>query len=138
MSADYILRLIQQISMILAGIISQRQRGQTTRALEEIEKSCLEHVGLPLIVIKQSTPEDLAALLETGGHLRVTRSLILAELLREEAIICEMNGNAPSASISYAHAERLLCDALPFLGPGEKEHFEGRLADISAKRRDLG
>ncbi len=124
--------------MVLAGIIHQRKQGQTEAARQEIERACLEQIGLPFSLIKQSAPADIAVLLQSGGHLRVTRSLILAELLSEDAVLCELRGNAPAAAISYAHAEKLLADSLPFLGPEEKTHFETRLADISAKRRDLG
>ncbi|MGH8018426.1 MAG: hypothetical protein ACREIA_09070 [Opitutaceae bacterium] len=138
MSADYILRLVQQISMVLAGIIHQRKQGQTDAAMHEIERVCLEQTGLPFSLIKQSAPDDVAELLKSGGDLRITRSLILAELLSEEAVLCELRGNAPAAATSYAHAEKLIADSLPFLGPEEKTHFEARLADVSAKQRDLG
>lgn len=136
--ADYILRLVEQISRILAGIIHQKRLGRGEHALAGVEQACLEQVGLPLELIKQASPEQLLALLRSGGDIWVTRSLILAELLREEAEICELRGNAPSAALSYAHASRLIVDALPFLNDDEKRHFEILLDHIESKRRDLG
>lgn len=136
--ADYLMRLINQIAAAIAGIIAKRSKGEIAEAVEEIERTCLEQVGLPLIVFKQSTPDAVAELLANAGALRVPRSLLLAELLVQDALIAESVGNPVAAALGYTHAERLLRDSLPSLGPDDEKACLEKLDMIAAKRRDLG
>lgn len=138
MASDYILRMIEQVAMMIAAIIARRQRGDLAGAAGEIEEKCLQHIGLPLAVIRQSTPEAVAELLAAGGGLRHPRSILLAELLIQDAGISELRGDPPFAAIAYAHAARLLADSLPVLSGDDLAHYEGRLAEVNAKLRDIG
>jgi hypothetical protein len=137
MAADYILRMIQQAAMMLASIIARKERGDLPGAAREIEEKCLQTVGLPLAVIKQSTPDSLAELLAAGGALRPARSIALAELLIQDAELCERQGDPVLAVLAYAHAARLLADSLGALSGEDFTHYQSKLEDVDAKLRDL-
>jgi hypothetical protein len=134
---DYIIRLLQQLGAVLAAIAGKKTSGDLAGAEQEIAEQCLRHTGLPLVVVKQSSPEDLAALLAMGGALQVPRALLLAELLREEAELNELRGNPPGAVLSYRQALRLIEDALPTLRGEDETVFRERQATIATKVRDL-
>lgn len=124
--------------MMLAQIVAKKTRGDVSGAAAEIEEQCLQHIGLPLILIKQSSPDAVAGLLASGGALRTTRAILLAELLLQDAELSELRGNPPEAVLSYSHAQRLLADVVGALNPDEQAHYRDQLANIAAKLRDLG
>ncbi|HEX2099126.1 MAG TPA: hypothetical protein VHF69_00600 [Candidatus Synoicihabitans sp.] len=138
MPQDYILRLLQQLGAIVATILGKRAAGDLDGAEAEIAEQCLRHTGLPLVVVKQSTPEALAQLLAMGGAMQTSRALILAELLRHDAQLAEARGNPVAAALSYQQADRLIADSLPSLAGEEAEAFRQKQAEIATKLRDLG
>lgn len=138
MAQDYILRMIQQVAAMLAGIIAKKQRGDWDGAEAELDEQCRQHVGLPLVVVKHSPPADVVDLLAASGARQHTRGIMLAELLLQDAALAEARGNPPAALLSYRLAFRLLSDALLVLAHEEENHYRARLVDISAKLRDLG
>src|SRR6266511_4768887 len=64
MPADYILRLIEQVSLMLAELSRLRAGEKPAR----ISALCLRETGLPLDFVKHSSPETILQLLESGGH----------------------------------------------------------------------
>jgi len=138
MPQDYILRLLQQLGAIVATIAGKRTAGDLAGAEQEIDDQCQRHVGLPLVVVRQSSPENLAALLAMGGAMQVHRSLILAELLRQDADLALARGNPLAAVTSLRQAERLVQHALPSLVGDEAETFSRAAQEIATQLRDLG
>jgi len=138
MPQDYIVRMIQQMAAMLAGIIAQRQRGELSAAAASLEEKCLAHVGLPLAVVKHASPETLADLLAIGGDLRFVRSIALAELLIQDAEISVLRGSPFTAVASYQNALRLLSDAIPVLDADEKIHYQRKLDVVATRLGDLG
>jgi len=65
--SDYILRLIDQIALMLSEIFQLRKLGRTGAAHADISKACLENVGLPFELAKHSAPETILEMLATGG-----------------------------------------------------------------------
>src|SRR5690606_27758281 len=108
MPQDYILRWLQQLGAIVATISGKRTAGDLAGAEQEIDDQCQRHIGLPLVVIRQSSPEGLEALLAMGGSMQLHRSLILAELLRQDAELAKARGNPMFAAGSLRQAERLI------------------------------
>jgi hypothetical protein len=135
---DYIIRLLQQLGAMLATIAGKKSVGDLAGAEQEIAEQCLRHTGLPLMVVKQSSPEDLAALLAMGGAMQVPRALILAELLREDGALSEARGNPPGAVMSYRQSAELIARALPSLRGEDERAFLERQAELAVKLRDLG
>jgi len=137
MAQDYVLRMIQQIAAMLAGIVAKRQQGDLAGAEAELQDKCLQHVGLPLMVVKHSSPEVVSAWLASAGAMRHLRAVTLAELLLQDAALSEARGNPPEAVLAYEHAFRLLHDALGVLSIDDEKACRERLSTIAAKLRDL-
>jgi hypothetical protein len=81
MPQDYFLRMIEQIAQMLASILALRKAGRKSDAAEQIAAACQNNVGIPLEIVRRSSPETLLQLLEAGGALRHVRAVMLAELL---------------------------------------------------------
>jgi hypothetical protein len=67
-ATDYVLRLIDQIALMLAEILQLRKLGRAREAHDQIATACLQSVGLPLALVKHSAPETILEMLATGGR----------------------------------------------------------------------
>ncbi len=84
MHQDYILRMVQQFSGFLVGVLRLRKEGKVEEALELLADAYGKMAGLPASLVYALSEDDLIALLRAQGRLDPERSLGLAELLREE------------------------------------------------------
>lgn len=123
MARDYILRLIDHAALMLAEIIAKRKTGQPAEVRAAIENQALQQTGLPLSLIRGAAPAMVADLLRNGGELRYIRGVLLAELLLQDAEMCEETGDKPGALTGYLHAWCLLHDAAVSFNPEEIRHF---------------
>jgi hypothetical protein len=71
MAQDYILRLIEQVALMLAEILRLRKAGRNAEAVERIAVICLQTIGLAFDLMKRSSPETILQLLERGGGTRM-------------------------------------------------------------------
>jgi hypothetical protein len=131
MSQDYILRLIEQVGQMLASILTLRKAGRNAEATKEIEVVCLRAVGLPFNLVKQSSPETLLQLLQSGGGTQYVRAVMLAELLLQQAELCDAARKDREAMISRAQAHRLLAHAINSLAPDEQAVYRAKLKVIA-------
>ena len=127
MPQDYVLRLIEQIAQMLSAIIALRKAGRNDEALKQIAGACQDKVGIPLEIVRRSSPETLLQLLEAGGALRHVRGVMLAELLIADAAISENAGRRGDAMIARAQAHALLSDALPYLESEEQSIYREKM-----------
>lgn len=137
MAKDYILRLIEQVAMMLAQIVAKRKGGDLVDVRNEIEDQALQHSGLPLSVIRNAAPEMVADLLRSGGELRFIRSILLAELLIQDAEVCEETGDKSTALVDYVHAWRLLHDSIEAFNADERKHFGAKQEQVAARLNAL-
>jgi hypothetical protein len=137
MARDYILRLIEQLATMLAALISRRQAGETIQAREDLENTSVRTIGFTLSEIKSLAPEEVAKILDRSGALRVTRALILSELLRLDAEWHEQDGASEQLTPNYVHAFCLVADSFDCLNSDEQPHFRARLATYAEKLGDL-
>src|SRR5438105_9201665 len=127
MPQDYFLRMIKQIAQMLAAILALRKAGRNSEAIEQIASACQDHVGIPLEIVRRSSPETLLQLLESGGALRYVRAVILAELLMQDSAVQEEYGKLREALIARAQAYALVSDALPHLPPTEQSIYRKKM-----------
>ena len=133
MAQDYIMRLLQQVAAMLAGIIAKKRLGLLAEARQELEETCLRTVGLPLDRVKRLSPDELAEKLRFSGALRYTRAVMLAELLIQDAEILESKNEAQQALASYIHAFCLLSDSLEVLSTEEQAIYGAKLEILAGK-----
>jgi hypothetical protein len=137
MPEDYIMRLIQQIGAMLAAIIAKRGDGRPAEARQDLDSTCLQTLGLPLATLKRFTPEALARQLEQSGANRYVRSIMLAELLIQDAELLSENGEAREALASYLHSFCLIFDSFSFLSTEEQAIYRPKLEMLAAKLEHL-
>lgn len=137
MARDYVLRLIDQVALMLAEILAKRKKGQRAEARTEIESQALQHTGLPLALLRGAAPAMVAELLRTGGELRFIRAVLLAELLLQNAEICEESGDKSAALADYLHAWCLLQDSLGAFTAEERRHFGAQQERAGARLVEL-
>ncbi len=127
MAQDYILRLIEQVSLMLAELSRMRQGEKP----ERISAICLREVGLPLDLVKHSSPETIFQLLESGGGTQYVRAVLLAELLLHDADVSKAAGKTRAAMISRVQAQALLAHSIDELSPEEKALYRTKLEALT-------
>jgi hypothetical protein len=130
MPQDYILRLIEEVALMLAELARLKSGEKPAR----ISALCLRETGLPLDVVKHSAPDTILRLLETGGGTQYARAVLLAELLLQDADVGESAGKNREAIISRAQAATLLEHSIDHLSPDEQAVYRPKL---DALRFDL-
>jgi len=130
MPQDYILRLIEEVALMLAELARLKSGEKPAR----ISALCLRETGLPLDFVKHSAPDAILQLLETGGGTQYARAVLLAELLLQDADVSESAGKNREAIISRAQAATLLEDSIDHLSPDEQAVYRPKL---DALRFDL-
>jgi len=130
MPQDYILRLIEEVALMLAELARLKSGEKPAR----ISALCLRETGLPLDFVKHSAPDTILRLLETGGGTQYARAVLLAELLLQDADVSESAGKNREAIISRAQAATLLEDSIDQLSPDEQAVYRPKL---DALRFDL-
>ena len=98
---DYIMRMIQQLSIVLAKIIFNKEIKNYEQALLEIDKSLNSLLGLNRIKIAEMTENELFDYLDKIGGENAEKYFVLAELLREEGEICELNNRGDFLTSLY-------------------------------------
>jgi hypothetical protein len=131
MAQDYILRLIEQVALMLAEISRLRHAERP----ERISAISLREVGLPLDLVKHSSPETIFQLLETGGGTQYVRAVLLAELLLQDAELSDAAGKNREAMISRAQAQALLAHSIDNLSPDEQAAYRPKLEALTVDLR---
>jgi hypothetical protein len=134
---DYILRMIEQLATMIAALIHRRKAGEVIEAREDLENHCIRTIGFTLSEIKELAPQAVAKILDRSGALRVTRALILSELLRLDAEWHEQDRTSEQLMPNYVHAFCLVADSIDLLASDEQPHFRARLAMYADKLNDL-
>jgi len=137
MAQDYMMRLVQQIALMLAAIMAKRKLGKNAEAQQDLASLCPLIVGLSLDTVKQLSPDALANQLISSGVDHASRAVMLADLLLEDGEILEDQGQLQQALPSYIHAFCLLSDAMPALTQEEHDLYRPKLDHVSTKLAHL-
>jgi hypothetical protein len=133
MPEDYLLRLARQVGQLFSSLIAKRKEGRLEEAQAEIERLCLEHVGLPWRTIRGSSPEGLLEHVRNAGALRHHRAVILGELLIEEAELAVVEGRAQDAIRARLQAFCLISDVLDMLSVDDLLHYREKLEGLAGQ-----
>ena len=137
MPQDYLMRLIEQIGAMLAGVLNKRREGKWDEVRHDLRTLCLENIGLPLEAVKSRSPDAIADYLSTAGANRYARAVMLAEILIQDAETLESLGNLKGAAPGYVHAFCLLFDAYPVLSEEEQAVYRAKLEALAEKLEEL-
>jgi hypothetical protein len=91
LTEDYIMRMINQALVVLRRILRMKEAGQHQQALQEIDQSLEQLLGLKADLITALDDESLLETLTQNDQLDVDRLYLVSELLKEEGeILIEM------------------------------------------------
>jgi len=114
---DYLMRIIEQLTAVLMRVVLHKEAKNYTKALIEIDLAYQTLLNVDPNLIKQMTVEELVEWLGAGGRFDTEKSLIIAELLREEAEIQELNTGFTDAIFNllaksfYLYVETIMNDS---------------------------
>lgn len=94
---DYLLRIIEQLTVVLVRIVLQKKTKNYGKALIEIELAYQTILNEEPNRLRQMTADEMIKWLRADGVFNAQKSLIIAELLREEAEIRELESRFTDA-----------------------------------------
>ena len=115
---DYILRLIEEAVRAVTLARAQRQAGAPAEALDLLEKTAESLVGLSPTALVAMPLGSLLDLLRHDAKLDSAKTLLLARLLQERALLAEAVGQAAQA---YERRAFLLYDTVLCSSPAAPE-----------------
>ncbi len=112
MHQDYILRMIQQIGIFITRVLRLREDGDFDEALTVLDRAYGRLAGLPGSLIHAISEDDLVNLMSAQGPVAADRFLALGELLREEGLTYEAQGNDSEALPRYVKSLRMYLEVI--------------------------
>lgn len=126
---DYILRMIEHLSRVLARVRAMIAGGELVAARDEL-RAVVRQVGLDLDMVKRMSADTLLGLLSSGASPDPARCVLVAEVLLAEA-------DRAAASNEGADVERLRTKAVvlfraarPYLGREDQQTVDERIAAL--------
>jgi tetratricopeptide (TPR) repeat protein len=109
---DYVLRMIQQMTMVITRALKLRNDEEYEEALAEIQHGYSLMSGLPPSLVFGLSEEDLITFMSSQGRMNSEYCFALAELLKEEAITYEEMGESSQALPRLIKSMRLYLEAI--------------------------
>jgi Family of unknown function (DUF6483) len=109
---DWLLRMIQQLSTFIMGIKKMREKGEWAAVHATIEDGIGRFAGLNGSLVHAISEDDLIQLLSTRGGINLDRWWALAELMREEGLTLDAQGDTAGAERAYLKSLRLGLEVL--------------------------
>lgn len=113
---DYIMRMIAQLSAVIARILFAKNAQNYAEALQLAQNAYDQLLGLNGELVNQMDAATLALLLGEKEKIKA-----LATLLREEGEILHVQGNPADGNAKYEKALALFQEALRQSGNGDNE-----------------
>jgi hypothetical protein len=104
--------MIGQLSMFVSGIKKLRANKEWSEVHEQIGEGIGRFAGLNASLVHAISEDDLIQLLSTRGGVDLDRWWALAELLREEGLALEEQGDTAGAERAFSKSLRLSLEVL--------------------------
>jgi hypothetical protein len=124
---DYIMRMIAQLSAVIARILFAKNAQNYAEALQLAQNAYDQLLGLNGELVKQMDAATLSMLLGEKEKIKA-----LATLLREEGEILHLQGNAADGNLKYEKALALFQEALR-QSTTKDDECEAAIAGLQAK-----
>jgi hypothetical protein len=100
-SDDYLIRMIRQGTAVLARIIGLKKAGDYQEALQEVDQSLEQILGLDVELIRLLDDESLYRILTKNEQLDLDQLGLLADLFKEEGDILDLQDQKPESNNCY-------------------------------------
>jgi tetratricopeptide (TPR) repeat protein len=111
-SEDYILRMIRMATAAMAQILRLKKGGQYPQAIQAIDQTLEEVLGLKADLIRALEDESVLSSLTQHEQLDTDRLLILADLFYEEGDILAKQGRPAASQASSLRALNFYLDVI--------------------------
>lgn len=101
LSDDYLIRMIRQGVAVLARIVGLKKAGDYQEALQEVDQSLEQILGLDVELIRSLDDESLYRILTKNEQLDLERLGFLADLFKEEGDILNLQDQKPGSNNCY-------------------------------------
>lgn len=133
LTEDYLIRMINLAIAALLQIVGLKQKGDFQTALQLIDLTFEQLLGLRASMGKNLDDERLYFLLTRGERLDTRRLALVADLFHEEGDIYAAQGRAEESRADYTRALRYYLEVL-FSGPeGDPAQIEARVEALAAR-----
>jgi hypothetical protein len=109
---DYFMRMIHQLAQVIAKVLKFSEAKQHYEALEEIQLSSKQLLGMDLQFLTSLSDTEFIRLLSLGERFEVEKCVVTSELLRLTGEVKERQGDETGAYQSYATALSLFLELL--------------------------
>lgn len=129
---DYILRMIDEVSLLLARVLLKRREGREQEALQTIVQACERLFCMEAHQLFQFTPDQHYLMLAEGEPPEIARQkiLIYAALNTEAGHVYRKLGNGPLARATFESALRLVLRAGGQFGEDAPPAFSPKVSDL--------
>jgi hypothetical protein len=122
---DYFLRMIHQLAQVIAKVLKLGQVQQYDAAMEEIQHSSKQLLGMDLRLLTTLSDEEFIRLLSLGDRFDVEKCVVAGELLRLVGEVKEQEGDAGEVHHCYTTSLSLFLELLiRESGVLPKEYFD--------------
>ncbi len=109
---DYFLRMIHQLAQVVAKVLKLSEVKDYTAALEEVQRSSKQLLGMDLRLLTTLSDSELIRLLSLGERFDVEKCVVAAELLRLIGEVKERQGDENGKYDSYSTSLSLFLELL--------------------------
>lgn len=109
---DYFLRMIHQLAQVIAKVLKMSEVKQYDSALEEIQLSAKQLLGMDLRMLTSLSDTEFIRLLSLGERFEVEKCVVTAELLGLIGKVRERQGDEDGKYSSYSTSLSLFLELL--------------------------
>lgn len=130
---DYIMRMIEQFSKVLARVLFNTGAQHWEEAQTDVQDAALNFLGISLRMVRRLPTDDLLAMMTVGGRLDTAKCYIAAQLLLADARIHEGANEAGETAESSFRALELMTVCLPQLPRDARDGAREQLDEITGR-----
>jgi hypothetical protein len=109
---DYFLRMIHQLAQVIAKVLNLSEVKQHAEALEEIQRSSKQLLGMDVRFLTSLSDDEIIRLLSLGERFEVEKCVVTAELLRLVGEVRERQSEELGRYQAYATSLSLFLELL--------------------------
>jgi hypothetical protein len=133
-SKNYIMRMVEQLSFVLMKIIRNKENKNYAQALLEIDSAYKNILGFDPWQIKNMSESEIYELLKSDDGYDAEKSIVIAELLRHEAEIIELQSGFNDTVFNiFLKSFFLYIEAIIFDGQYNQAKYLENVAEFTKK-----
>jgi hypothetical protein len=133
---DYIMKMIAQLAKALAVVFKLKDTGRHDDAEREINDALQRITGMNSPLVNGLSCESLAATLRGGVELDIGKTLVIAELLKEEGDIWHARGQEEDAYKRYYKSLYLYMEALSDSDRPQLPDYLAKVDEVAERLED--